>query len=95
MERLIHIGTKVWEVWSLNLKHTPFYLGKATTDYVYNRNCCAGGRWADGHLGRFNYIVSPQVAGPPWWSFIMKQAFQEGTSLKLPEFEMVPMRVIK
>ena len=87
--KLIRVGTKVWEVWSPNSKRSPFYPGKAVAGHVYGITCRPEEKRSDGHLGRFDYTVSPQVAGPLWWSFITRHAARKESSAAPPEFRKV------
>lgn len=92
--RLVRVGSKVWEVWSPNSKRSPFYPGKAVNSYVYGKTGRPGEKRVDGHLGRFDHTVSPQVAGPPWWSLISRQVRRKKSGTKLPEFDAVHARWI-
>jgi hypothetical protein len=92
--RTVKINSQEWEAWSPNSSVTPFLPGLAASaappapspilfldtplpDWEQRRY--------DGHLGRFDYTVSPQQFSPiaPWKGFILRSSTAPG---KLPEF---------
>ncbi|KAF9549924.1 hypothetical protein CPC08DRAFT_755220 [Agrocybe pediades] len=72
--RVFTHGARVWEAWSPNAISKPFYPGFSSQ---VERTDSGEGRFqrSDGHLGRFDYTVSPQHydARRPWRGFIKKR----------------------
>lgn len=75
--RMIGIGARWWEVWSLNSERAAYYPGIADAGFSVDRVDPPKLRRADGHLGRFDPTVNPQVFSRqfPWYPFIRHAGF--------------------
>jgi hypothetical protein len=89
--RLVASGRHVWELWSPNSSQVAFYPGVSPTDFQLS--CCSDEmqRRYDGHLGRYDPTVSPQLLSErtPWRGFILRQASGFKRQSECPEFALL------
>ncbi|KAF8239857.1 hypothetical protein L208DRAFT_1235734, partial [Tricholoma matsutake] len=73
----------VWELWSPNSAQVMFYPGVPPTGFQLRRY--------DGHLGRYDSTVSPQLlsAQHPWHRFILQQELGFKQQSEYPEFALL------
>ena len=69
--RIVEAGDRAWELWSPNSVWHPFYPGYPSMEFRLEPAFLPQWWWCDGHLGRFDYTVSPQLLGYLWWTLIM------------------------
>ncbi|KAF8230348.1 hypothetical protein L208DRAFT_1282298 [Tricholoma matsutake] len=86
---LVQVGAHVWALWSPNSTHLPFYPGKQDPEYSLAIKLTSHDWQCDGHLGWFNYTISPQISGFVWRSFVMRMLPEYSTVKQYPEFETV------
>jgi hypothetical protein len=91
---LVRSRGQMWELWSPNSVQLPYYPGIPETNHCPKMAFLPQNRSCDGHLGRFNYTVSPQVGGMPWWPLIRRCLPDYATTNQFPEFNFVHMRWI-
>jgi hypothetical protein len=65
--RLVRSRGQMWELRSPNSLQLPHYPGGPEMNHCPKMAILPQNRKCDGHLGRFDYTVSPQVWGMPWW----------------------------
>lgn len=66
----------MWELWSLNSPTEVFYPGLRGPEFNLGVELEEQYRWCDGHLGRFDPTVSPQILIPSklWYPFVQCSA---------------------
>ena len=87
--RLVEIEGRVWELWSPNSSRLPFFPGERDLDCPLLVNPLSRNRRCDGHLGRFDFTVSPQCYEHPWRAFVLRTLPQYSTIHQFPEFARV------
>lgn len=72
--RVVLLRDRLWELWSPNAKEHAYYPGIQAPGAKQGTDLPSHLRRSDGHLGRFDYTVSPQHFDPsrPWLGFIRK-----------------------
>jgi hypothetical protein len=72
--RSVQLEQRVWELWSPNSAVTPFLPGLAASPPEHCLQVPREHRHFDGHLGRFDFTISPQQFSPsaPWRGFILR-----------------------
>lgn len=72
--RVVLLKDRLWELWSPNAKEHAYYPGIQAPGTKHGTELPPFQRRSDGHLGRFDYTVSPQHFDParPWLGFIRK-----------------------
>ncbi|KJA13447.1 hypothetical protein HYPSUDRAFT_209518 [Hypholoma sublateritium FD-334 SS-4] len=81
--RIVQIGHRLWELWSPNSARAEFYPGTAISGFPFEDELHQLRR-ADGHRGRFDPTINPQVLDHArlWYPFVRVEAPVE----KYPEF---------
>ena len=89
--RLVAVGHRVWELWSPNSAQVAFYPGVPPTNLQLIPPPDERQRRYDGHLGRYDYTVSPQLLSEerPWRGFILRQEVGFKQQLDYPEFALL------
>jgi hypothetical protein len=89
--RLVAVGQRVWELWSPNSAQVAFYPGVPPTNFQLSPPSDERQRRYDGHLGRYDYTVSPQLLSEerPWRGFILRQEVGFKQQLDYPEFALL------
>ncbi|KAF8238337.1 hypothetical protein L208DRAFT_1213639, partial [Tricholoma matsutake] len=59
--RLVASGRRVWELWSPNSSQGAFYPGVPPADFQLSCRSDEMQQRYDGHLGRYDPMVSPQL----------------------------------
>ncbi|KAF8182538.1 hypothetical protein BJ912DRAFT_928566 [Pholiota molesta] len=74
--RYIAIGLRKWELWSPNSPRVAFYPGVMVPDFRLGTELPEHLRRCDGHDGRFDPTVSPQIliSSKLWYPFVCRQA---------------------
>ncbi|KAF8240653.1 hypothetical protein L208DRAFT_1231250, partial [Tricholoma matsutake] len=69
-------GRRVWELWSPNSSQAAFYPGVPPADFQLSCRSDEMQQRYNGHLGRYDPTVSPQLLfeQTPWCGFILQQA---------------------
>lgn len=72
--RYVSIDNEIWELWSPNVGYHAFYPGFAHVAQDFNEAAPRNLPRSDGHLGRFDPTMNPQVFNPlrPWLPFIKR-----------------------
>lgn len=72
--RFVQIRDRLWELWSPNSREHAYYPGIRNDTLSLGSDLPMELRRSDGHLGRFDYTVSPQHFDDqkPWLGFIRK-----------------------
>jgi hypothetical protein len=92
--QLVRLRGQMWELWSPNSLRLPYYPGVPEVNHCPKMAILPQNRRCDGHLGRFNYTVSPQVGGMPWWPLVRHCLPDYTTTNQFPEFDFVHTRWI-
>ena len=81
--RLVQVGQRLWELWSPNSDRVEYYPGVPEPDFSFEEEDSRNRR-ADGHCGRFDPTVTPQVLDPArlWFPFVRTEA----PEAEYPEF---------
>ena len=81
--RIVQIGHRLWELWSPNSSRAEFYPGTAISGFPFEHELHQLRR-ADGHRGRFDPTINPQVLDHArlWYPFVRVEAAVE----QYPEF---------
>lgn len=81
--RIVQIGHRLWELWSPNSSRVEFYPGTAISGFPFEHELHQLRR-ADGHRGRFDPTINPQVLDHArlWYPFVRVEAPVE----QYPEF---------
>ena len=89
--RLVAVGRRVWELWSPNSSQISFYPGVPPPNLQLTCPPEETQRRFDGHLGPYDYTVSPQVLSEqrPWHGFILRQASGFKQQSECPEFALL------
>lgn len=90
--RIVQIESQIWELWSPNLhKERPFLPGLKKPSLQLNILPSEPEPRCDGHLGRFDFTVSPQYFDPerPWRAFIRRASSVPPNSEDYPEFAFI------
>ena len=79
--KLVAIGQRSWELWSPNSRQFPFFPGVLLPDFLLSCPEDETRRRYDGHLGRFDFTVSPQYLSEqfPWRGFILRPGTQQAS----------------
>ncbi|KAF9471037.1 hypothetical protein BDN70DRAFT_939242 [Pholiota conissans] len=74
--RFVAIGCRKWELWSPNSPTAPFYPGLHDSTFSVESDPPETLQRGDGHCGRFDPTVSPQVfsTDQPWLPFVRRHA---------------------
>ena len=89
--QLVAVGHRIWELWSPNSAQVAFYPGVPPTNFQLCLPSDETQRRYDGHLGRHDYTVSPQLLSEehPWRGFILRQEVGFKRQLDYPEFALL------
>lgn len=81
--RIVQIGQRFWELWSPNSARVEFYPGTAISGFPLEHQLPQLRR-ADGHQGRFDPTINPQVLDHArlWYPFVRTEA----PAAEYPEF---------
>jgi hypothetical protein len=76
LSRFVRIGARAWELWSPNSTAAAFYPGLADGSFELAAEGPVHFRRGDGHLGRFDPTVLPQVLDFKrlWYPFVRRSA---------------------
>ncbi|RDB18867.1 hypothetical protein Hypma_014482 [Hypsizygus marmoreus] len=89
--RIVSTAKGIWELWSPNSSQTPFYPGipPPFATSVYHSDITQ--RRYDGHLGRFDFCVSPQSLATDrlWRGFVLRPASGFQKLDECPEYELI------
>ncbi|RDB17786.1 hypothetical protein Hypma_000982 [Hypsizygus marmoreus] len=86
--RVVDMPGGMWELWSPNSRQTPYYPGVTPSSFLPMPPADITQRRYDGHLGCFDFCISPQTLSPdrPWHGFILRSAFGYQKRNECPEF---------
>ncbi|KAF8220229.1 hypothetical protein L208DRAFT_1335083, partial [Tricholoma matsutake] len=87
----VAVRHRVWELWSPNSAQVMFYPGVPPADFQLVCPSDEMQQRYDGHLGRYDYTVSPQLlsAQHPWCIFILRQELGFKQQSEYPEFALL------
>jgi hypothetical protein len=89
--RLVAAGSRVWELWSPNSSQVAFYPGVPPPNLQLCIPSDERQRRYDGHLGRFDSTLFPQLLSEqrPWRGFILRQESGFKQRSQYPEFSLL------
>ncbi|KAF8176555.1 hypothetical protein BJ912DRAFT_1063872 [Pholiota molesta] len=74
--RIVAVGKRMWELWSPNSSTLAYYPGLKGPEFNLGVESEEQYRRCDGHLGRFDPTISPQILIPSklWYPFVRRSA---------------------